>query len=233
MANECFVAKFNTETLSAVSIFYIMIPVIDGPPRVGDENHLSYYLFSVVIIEFALKNSGCFFSPSFLESHAMSDKTVVPRRLRSPACLHGHGDRLDAVDCIASAGFRALCRPGLFRPAACPDKRRLRSRFALSVLETKFGGVYVANLEPNPWLKHPKRDVTTNNEDMLTLINPAWMTRQINEMQQGPDNRKIVSRLTSSKLLNPGNEPDDWEKKALGLLEPGGREEVFEFRAAI
>ena len=92
---------------------------------------------------------------------------------------------------------------------------------------TKFGGVYAANLEPNPWLHHPKRDVTTNNGDSLTLINPAWMTRQVNEMQQ-PGERNIVSRLTSSKLLNPENKPSDWEKEALRILGSKEKSEIFE-----
>jgi len=99
----------------------------------------------------------------------------------------------------------------------------------------KLGGVYAPvipdasnpnHLEPNPWLKHPKRDVTTNNGDMLTLINPAWMTRQINEMQK-PGERNIVSRLTSNKLLNPTNAPDEWEHNALDVLESRQKEEVF------
>ena len=93
---------------------------------------------------------------------------------------------------------------------------------------TKFGGVYVpvAMLEPNPWLKHPKRDVTTDKDLSLTLVNPAWMTRQVNEMQQGGD-RKIVSRLTSSKLINPNNAPDEWETHALGLFESKTESEAF------
>ena len=92
---------------------------------------------------------------------------------------------------------------------------------------TKLGGVYAANLEPNFWLKHSKRDITTNNGDALTLINPAWMTRQINEMQEEGE-RNIVSRLTSSKLMNPENAPDAWEKKALDLLETRQQDEVFD-----
>ena len=91
---------------------------------------------------------------------------------------------------------------------------------------TKFGGVYVANLAPNPWLHHSKRDVTTNNGDTLTLVNPAWMTRQINEMQPEGE-RNIVSRLTSSKLLNPNNVPADWERHALDILESKQADEVF------
>ena len=92
---------------------------------------------------------------------------------------------------------------------------------------TKFGDIYAAHLEPNLWLNHPKRDVTTNNGDSLTLINPAWMIRQINEVQPEGE-RSVVSRLTSSKLLNPNNAPTDWEADALTVLESQQAEEVFE-----
>ena len=94
---------------------------------------------------------------------------------------------------------------------------------------TKLGGVYAdaSKVEPNEWLLHPKRDVVTDKDLSLTLINPAWMTRQINEMQQAGE-RSVVSRLTSSKLINPNNEPSDWEKTALELLESGQQTEVFD-----
>ena len=99
----------------------------------------------------------------------------------------------------------------------------------------KFGGVYAdANLlEPNPWLHHPRREVVTNYGDSLTLINPAWMTRQINEMQEGAEERKIISRLTSSKLVNPNNKADAWEEAALELLETKQQDMIFDvFRDA-
>jgi signal transduction histidine kinase/CheY-like chemotaxis protein len=108
---------------------------------------------------------------------------------------------------------------------------------------TRFGGVYAPveydSEKPNyfvanNWLHHPRRDVVAtvkeNSEDVpreLTLINPAWMTRQINEMQK-PDERNIVSRLTSSQLMNPTNAPNDWEKNALDILESKRKHEVFE-----
>jgi signal transduction histidine kinase/DNA-binding response OmpR family regulator len=91
----------------------------------------------------------------------------------------------------------------------------------------RYGGVYVSGIEANPYLHHPKRDITTNFGDNLTLINPAWMTRQISEMQPEDDNA-VRSRLTSSKLLNPNNKPDEWEAAAVKKLEAKEAEEVFE-----
>lgn len=45
------------------------------------------------------------------------------------------------------------------------------------------GGVYIPpspNTPPNPYLEDiPKRDVVTTDGQKLTLVNPAYMTRQV------------------------------------------------------
>ena len=50
------------------------------------------------------------------------------------------------------------------------------------------GGVYVPPSEqtpPNPHLaEHPRRDVTSTDGLALTLVNPAYMTRQIYELAE-------------------------------------------------
>ncbi|MGL6194961.1 MAG: ATP-binding protein, partial [Thermoguttaceae bacterium] len=96
----------------------------------------------------------------------------------------------------------------------------------------RFGGVYVPvkdGFEPNPYLHHPKRDVVTTNGDHLTLINPAWMTRMVSEMQHSNKDTDVpVSKLTSSRLMNPKNAPDEWEEKALEILENGDEDEIHE-----
>jgi len=98
-----------------------------------------------------------------------------------------------------------------------------RDLLLLEAWSTKLGNVYVANME----LGRSRHDATTTDGDSLTLVNPAWMMRQINGIQ--PDNeRSITSRLTSRKLLHAENTPDEWEKKALSLLETGEQDEVFE-----
>lgn len=78
------------------------------------------------------------------------------------------------------------------------------------------GGVYVPVSKltpPNPFLNHlPDRDVTTTGGKHLTLINPAYMTRQVYEMADG---KVIQGHLTSNILTNPINKPDAWQKKAL------------------
>ncbi|MGL4942546.1 MAG: response regulator [Thermoguttaceae bacterium] len=89
----------------------------------------------------------------------------------------------------------------------------------------KFGGVYVIvpkDFEPNPYLHHPKRDIVSEHGDKLTLINPAWMTRMVSEMQKTSSKIEVpISKLTSTQLTNPNNAPDEWERKALAILNEG------------
>jgi hypothetical protein len=87
------------------------------------------------------------------------------------------------------------------------------------------GGVYVhpdEHTPPNPYLKLPERDVLTKNGKVLTLMNPAYMLRQMQE--DFPDDYGTKSHITSLKPLNPNNAPDSWEKKVLHTFEQGGKE---------
>jgi PAS domain S-box-containing protein len=90
------------------------------------------------------------------------------------------------------------------------------------------GGLYVPVSElspPNPYLSHiAERDIDTPSGRHLTLINPAYMTRQVyalaNEQKQ-----LLHGHLTSLKPLRPENFPDSWEKKTLTAFESGVTEE--------
>jgi hypothetical protein len=78
------------------------------------------------------------------------------------------------------------------------------------------GGVYVPvskEIQPNPFLDVPHRDIITKDGQQLTLINPAYMTRQIAEIAAGKD--KVQFHITSLKPIRPQNAPYDWEAKAL------------------
>jgi len=81
------------------------------------------------------------------------------------------------------------------------------------------GGVYVPitqKTQPNPYLDVPNRDLMTDKNLALTMINPAYMTRQIGEITSKND---IVGfRMTSDKPINPKNTPDPWEAAALKLF---------------
>ena len=91
------------------------------------------------------------------------------------------------------------------------------------------GGVYVPvtpATPPTPYLAHlPERDIVTTSGRRLTLLNPAYMTRQIYELAQ--ESGLPRGHLTSLKPLRPQNAPDPWEKKALAAFE-SGKEEVSE-----
>lgn len=86
------------------------------------------------------------------------------------------------------------------------------------------GGVYVHPTEdtpPNVWLDHPRRDVVTTDGDQLTLMNPAYMARQM--MALFGEQYGVKGHITSLKLKNPANVPDDWERTALLQLEHGAQ----------
>lgn len=87
------------------------------------------------------------------------------------------------------------------------------------------GGVYApvtATTQPNPYLDVPERDVTTTDGRRLTLLNPAYMTRQIAEITAR--RRGILIHLTSLGPLRPENAPLPWERDALAALERGAPE---------
>jgi PAS domain S-box-containing protein len=88
------------------------------------------------------------------------------------------------------------------------------------------GGVYVPVTEktpPSPYLSHiPERDITTPSGRRLTLLNPAYMTRQVNELGKGLHG--LAAHLTSLRPLRPENVPDGWEAAALRSFEEGEAE---------
>ena len=90
------------------------------------------------------------------------------------------------------------------------------------------GGVYVPSTvrtPPNPYLANiPHRDVATTDGMKLTLVNPAYMTRQVFAL--GRKQYGFRGHITSLKPLRPENRPDPWEKKALTAFEAGTGEVV-------
>lgn len=87
------------------------------------------------------------------------------------------------------------------------------------------GGVYVPITEetpPNPYLDVPDRDVTTTDGLELTLINPAYMTRQVHELAK--ETQGTNSHITSLNPIRPENAADEWETKALLAFEDGQTE---------
>ncbi len=88
-----------------------------------------------------------------------------------------------------------------------------------------YGGVYVEKkegVESNPYLISP--DIKTVDGRVFTLRNPAFMTREISEYAEREGMFKF--HITSLKLMNPHNEADEFEKKALLQFEGGAVKEV-------
>jgi len=89
-----------------------------------------------------------------------------------------------------------------------------------------YGPVYLPisnQTPPNPYLTFPQRDVVTESGLKLTMVNPAYMTRQISEL--AGDNH-VYFHLTSLKPIRPANKPDQWERKALETFHQGKMEVV-------
>ncbi|MFC1537368.1 PAS domain S-box protein [Gemmatimonadota bacterium] len=97
-------------------------------------------------------------------------------------------------------------------------------------------GVYVSatgQTPPNPYLDVPERDIHTPSGQLLTLINPSYMIRLVEELS--PDTSSISGRLSSLRPINPDNVADPWEAKALRAFEKGEPEassvEMFKGKA--
>ncbi len=81
----------------------------------------------------------------------------------------------------------------------------------------KHGGVYVPVTEdtpPNPYLSDiEERDITTPSGRQLTLMNPAYMSRQVFAL--GAEQYGLRGHITSLNPLRPQNAPDSWEQEML------------------
>lgn len=106
-----------------------------------------------------------------------------------------------------------------------------RGRYTFKMIEAtrlwvaQHGVAYVKQGEkspPNPYLEIPERDITTPSGVALTAVNPAYMTRQLAEILE--TNHNLLIHLTSLKPLNPNNQPDPWETRALAGFASGTRE---------
>ena len=100
-----------------------------------------------------------------------------------------------------------------------------RAEFVFKMVETarlwnaRHGGVYAAindQTPPNPYLRVPDREISTPSGVRLTMVNPAYMTRQL--IGVVAERTDLGLHLTSLKPLNPNNEADAWEKVQLRKL---------------
>ena len=87
------------------------------------------------------------------------------------------------------------------------------------------GGVYVPSdkTSPSPYLHHVReRDIVTPEGKRLTLVNGAYMTREVHEMASEMFGAR--AHITSLKLVREKNAPDPWERRALESFEQGAKE---------
>ncbi len=84
-------------------------------------------------------------------------------------------------------------------------------------------GVYVPvspTTKPNPYLQHlPESSAVTANGQLLTLVNPEYMIRQVYEMKPGP--ASALGHITSLDPIRGENAADAWESDALDAFEKG------------
>jgi diguanylate cyclase (GGDEF)-like protein/PAS domain S-box-containing protein len=97
------------------------------------------------------------------------------------------------------------------------------------------GGVWVeetASSPANPYLDHAERDLLTVDGKRLTMVNPAYMTRQMAEMAGESDTGlRLRFHLTSLNPIRPDNRADVWESESLRMFEAGAKERLSYFDA--
>nr|WP_320012606.1 ATP-binding protein [uncultured Desulfobulbus sp.] len=89
----------------------------------------------------------------------------------------------------------------------------------------QYGGVFVqkkTGMLSNPYLEHP--DISTASGLIYTLKNPALMTREISLLAEQSGHYRY--HITSLKLMNLANVPDNWERESLEKFEQGVEERV-------
>ena len=114
--------------------------------------------------------------------------------------------------------------------AIAEAKAYLNKDQATRLWAASHGGVYVPvseKTQPNPFLSHlPERDLQTPAGKSLTLMNPAYMIRQV--MEHYGELHGAQGRITGLKHFSEATAPDDWERAALTAFK-SGNEEYLEF----
>jgi signal transduction histidine kinase len=129
---------------------------------------------------------------------------------------------LTAVSIVAEAGRgRAIVQDA----AELEAKLLFEQLLIMRHWNAAHGGVFVpvtASVQPSPWLSHkPDRDAYTVGGRALTLMNPAWMTREILDLTNSQ--LRVSGHITSRDPVRLENAPDPWERQALARLEGGRR----------
>lgn len=117
---------------------------------------------------------------------------------------------------------------GVTKKTTLEAKTSINKDIAYRKWASEQGGVYVVPTEktqPNPYLHIPNRDVVTTDGMKLTLVNPAYMTRQVHESSSHLYG--TIGHLTSLNCIRPENKPDQWEENVLKQFEKGKTEDTL------
>ncbi|MBM3558289.1 MAG: diguanylate cyclase, partial [Alphaproteobacteria bacterium] len=105
---------------------------------------------------------------------------------------------------------------------------RGRALFTLTEMarewNARHGGIYAPVTPaspPNPYLDVDRRDFAIDGV-LYTMINPAYMTRQIADIAR--ESQGVSINLTSLDPIRPANKADPWESAALRRFEDGTAE---------
>ena len=84
------------------------------------------------------------------------------------------------------------------------------------------GAVYVPKFGPaetNRLTQEEEREIVTPSGQVLTLLNPVTVSRQVFDMQAQQRGVRVQGHITSLRPVNPANRADDWERRALQAFE--------------
>lgn len=133
-----------------------------------------------------------------------------------------------AVVCAELIWNVSLVRENTVKDARIQAQTTLEKDIVYRRWNASHGGVYAPvdeTTRPNPYLVGvEEREIFTPSGKQLTLINPAYMTRQVYELASKGSG--VFGHITSLKPVRPGNGADPWETAALQALERGGKSGV-------
>ena len=127
--------------------------------------------------------------------------------------------------CLSLLWHHRTMNDGVLAAAKIEARAAFQNHVVYRSWNAVHGGVYAPITEgtqPNPYLDVFERDIQTPSGVKLTKINPAFMTRQVNELAF--EKYGYLGHITSLNPIRPGNKPDGWETAALKSFEQGAKE---------
>lgn len=166
-----------------------------------------------------------------MEPQTSTDNSGIPSKIKAPAIFLWRYVALavaawTAVVIIFLAGTLHQENQTILEIARAEARSHVEQIILFRQWNALHNGVYLQvdeHTPPNPYLAAlPERDLRTPSGKKLTLVNPAYMTRQLYELALRQN--KVEGRIVSLNPLRPENTPDFWENKALKALGQGAPE---------